>query len=116
MPEGFAGSYAKPPKQPGAGVTGKNGEPATVTTKAQNAGGNGASLGRVLPALLYGFTRIDMLSLLFWLGQVAVMLCDPGFRVFVVKVLPSPMWPLMLDAQDNSSERSAPPVSDERVT
>jgi hypothetical protein len=27
MPQGFAESYAKPPKQSGAGVTGKNGEP-----------------------------------------------------------------------------------------
>ena len=27
MPEGFVGSYAKPPKQSGAGVTGKSGEP-----------------------------------------------------------------------------------------
>jgi hypothetical protein len=27
MPEGFVGSYVTPPKQPGAGATGKNGEP-----------------------------------------------------------------------------------------
>jgi len=43
------------------------------------------------------------------------MRCDPLLNVFMIRLLPSPMWPSLLEVQDRSSERSAPPVSIDRV-
>ena len=41
-----------------------------------------------------------MLSLLFWLGQVAVMLCNPGLQGVCGEGFAVAYVPLMLDAQD----------------